>query len=731
MSGKGERERRNAGRSSRGRAQDELDEPQTPALGTDEQRRMLRGGSHENNSIDDIDELGRSNSFNFNELVDEMEPLDQSNSSKFNELVDEMETLDQSNSSKFNELVEEMETLHQPVMHSSGGAGVDWDLLGVATSVFCDAPGVFTMGGPMDMESKRRKLQERRKRQEPSTSVAKVEEDKESSETDSNMSLISKLLSENPDVDLERLVLNRRSFSQTLENILCMSCLVKEGRAEVKKRGVRHFVVPRNVPSHEERGRGQGPVHNMQSVFRFDLKDWRYMKESVQEGTELILESGNADKAASGKEAIKKPLIDGSHHGSQTSGGDSVSLNQGVEPRSPAEKSTAPISTEDALVGQLQDLEIEPRRPGDSSSAPISTEGAAVASTGKKKHKKKLWKKNRKQKANKDASESVVELLSIRVEEPPPAPVSTSTTASTPAPAVPQESHKKLENEDHNTSDNGPKVERDSGVTSAGVDDESGSQEAGKCESVKDILDFEDEQKYEIEIGGPSARPSLEWGLCGEDDRGTPTRTPPPTSPLREPRTKNKGQVEGREQPSSPGPRHMSQSPRDPWRRKLSESWARHEPMRSSSCIVQPPSPSVSTIEPSKLEGLSEWNRIKAIQQHAAAEVASHKNWIPRKGIQRAEGGDNSKGRGKAKQSRGEQNLQQLSSGHHATARQKFDADLKLKQDELLQRSKQSLKAEFQKAKRIETTRKGRDELELELERNLVYRDGELIYLNQ
>ncbi|KAL3683493.1 hypothetical protein R1sor_001515 [Riccia sorocarpa] len=658
---------------------------------------------------------------------------------------DEKNELIPSDSSKFFEVVDQMGTLNQPdaaVMRSSGQDGVDWDLLGVATSVFCDAPGVLTMAAPVEMERKRRKLQEKRKRQEPSTSVKEEDEEKKwGSETDANMSLINKLVSENPEVNLERLLLDRRSFSQTLENILCMSYLVKEGRAKVKIIGGHHVVVPGNVPSHEERGRGQD------SVFRFDLKDWRYMKESVQEGTELLPQSGSADKAASGAEAIQKPVVDDSHHVSRTLGGGSVMLPQGVEPQTPTEKSTASMSTEDAVAGPVLDNEVETHRPSEKTSVPTSTDVAAASSSSKKKHKKKVWKKNRgKQKATKEAGEPEVELLSIRVEEPPPAPGAVSTaadlptsaassTVGTPTSAALQESGKKLENEDHKTSENGPKAHiRDSAASSAGAEDQASSQAAaaGESESVRDILDFEDEQKYEIKIDRASTRPALEWGLCVEDDRETLNRTPPRTPPSREPRLKNKGQAEGREQPSSPGARQVNNqgnSPRDPWKRKLSESRGRHEPMRSTS-LVQPPSPSVSTIDASKLEGLSEWNRIKAMQQHSAGEVASHKNWIPRKGIQRNEGGDHSKGRGKAKQGRGEQSAQ-LNSSHHAVARQKFDADLKLKQEELLQRSKQSLKAEIQKAKRIETARKGRDELEQELERNLVYRDGELIYLNQ
>ncbi|BBN16356.1 hypothetical protein MPTK1_7g05680 [Marchantia polymorpha subsp. ruderalis] len=383
--------------------------------------------------------------------------------------------------------------------------------------------------------------------------------------------------------------------------------------------------------------------------------------------------------------------------------------------------------------------------------SPISVEDseAPVASTGKKRAKKgRLWKKNRgKQKSN-VIDEAQSEGLPICVEEPqlstslPPDTTTTMGTGTSTSSAV-KESEKTPEKEDDHVSGNAQEVpQTNSTADFSEVDHQSGSHATtvGRNEPLVDILDFDEEQMHQIEAGlaAASARPTLEWGLCGEDDRGPPVRTPPRTPPHREPRGKNKqqGQGQGREQAAgAPPPGHQSQSPREPWKRKPMESrgGGRHESLRSSS-ISQPQSPAV-TVDAQKLEGMSEWNRIKAMQHNAAAEVASHKNWVPRKGIQRGievggGGVDQNKGRGKGKQGRVEQVLQH---SHHTKelARQKFEADLRIKQEELLQRSKQTLKAEIQKVKKIEATRKGRDELELELERNLVYLNGELIYLNQ
>ncbi|KAG6552565.1 hypothetical protein Mapa_005875 [Marchantia paleacea] len=316
----GERSRR--GRPSRVNAKESVEVPQTTAVNNDEQRRKLRSRYRalKHTFADGKDELVQSNSCKFEELVDQMESLHQLVEKPREQIADAELFLDittglleVAKGARCKNGMSPAEFVGA-ILHNFGGTSVDWNLLGMETGgIFCEASGVFTMLGPMDIEVKQRKAPVSRKRDRPSqkSRVQEVEEgddDKESCETDVNMLIMFKLLSESPNVELDRLVLNRRSFSQTVENIFCMSFLVKDGRAEIKIKDGRHFVVPRNAPSHEERGCGQGLVHNTQFVFRFDFKDWMYMKRTVQEGTELMPHRGNEEEAVPPTRTVRTPI---------------------------------------------------------------------------------------------------------------------------------------------------------------------------------------------------------------------------------------------------------------------------------------------------------------------------------------------------------------------------------------------------------------------------------------
>ncbi|KAF5748786.1 non-structural maintenance of chromosomes element 4 A-like [Tripterygium wilfordii] len=170
---------------------------------------------------------------------------------------------------------------------------IKWKDIGLLVSpAFRKSNGCCTMLGPMDTELKQRKLVVHRKRTQPTTEKSRPEEindagAEEKTDTDKNMFTMFGILRSKKGVSLEGLILNRRSFAQTVENLFALSFLVKDGRAEiiVHENGS-HFVAPRNAPAANSVKSGE--VAYLHFAFRFDFKDWKLMMDVVPNGEELM-----------------------------------------------------------------------------------------------------------------------------------------------------------------------------------------------------------------------------------------------------------------------------------------------------------------------------------------------------------------------------------------------------------------------------------------------------------
>uniref|UniRef100_J3MFV8 Non-structural maintenance of chromosomes element 4 n=2 Tax=Oryza brachyantha TaxID=4533 RepID=J3MFV8_ORYBR len=172
-------------------------------------------------------------------------------------------------------------------------SSLSWVDVGLYTSrVFLPVPGCCTMNGPMNTEVHPRRVRVCRKRTAKPRGSECPEQLADSSsaaktDTDRNMSVIFDVLRKKKNARFENLVLNKKSFAQTVENIFALSFLVKDGRVEISVNNEgHHLVYPRNAPAASAITSGKVVYNHF--VFRFDFQDWKLMKEMALDGEELM-----------------------------------------------------------------------------------------------------------------------------------------------------------------------------------------------------------------------------------------------------------------------------------------------------------------------------------------------------------------------------------------------------------------------------------------------------------
>lgn len=264
-------------------------------------RRVLRSRylAVKNLISDERDDISRIDSDKFNSIINEVESLHQlvqkprEQVADAEALLDITSTLMTSVKAHCNEGITPSEYVACLVRDFGlqGGASVDWKKIGLdVPHAFKRAPGCCTMLGPMNVEIKQRAVATRKRHVRPTESSRPEELDEsaeERTETDKNMATMFNILRKNRKVRLERIVLNRDSFAETVENIFALSFLVKDGRAEITidDKGC-HIVSPKNAPA--ANAVASGEVSYSHFIFRFDFKDWKFMMNSIEAGEELM-----------------------------------------------------------------------------------------------------------------------------------------------------------------------------------------------------------------------------------------------------------------------------------------------------------------------------------------------------------------------------------------------------------------------------------------------------------
>ncbi|XP_027934729.1 non-structural maintenance of chromosomes element 4 homolog A-like isoform X2 [Vigna unguiculata] len=253
-------------------------------------------------AVEKKDDLMNTESDNFDNILDEFDKLHDQVEKPREQVADAEALLDLTRTllgsvrTLANEGVTPSQFVSSLLIRYGQGQGqdsIDWQKLGLAVSpMFLSVHGSSTMLGPMDNEIKKRRIGVRKQRDPRALVTTRPEQLDEAgavgkTDTDKNMATMFDILRKTKRVRLENLIINRKSFSQTVENLFSLSFLVKDGRAEISLDENRcHYVSPKNAPAANLVSSKE--VSYGHFVFRYDYQDWKLMKDVVPEGEELM-----------------------------------------------------------------------------------------------------------------------------------------------------------------------------------------------------------------------------------------------------------------------------------------------------------------------------------------------------------------------------------------------------------------------------------------------------------
>ncbi|KAI3945665.1 hypothetical protein MKW92_004864 [Papaver armeniacum] len=150
------------------------------------------------------------------------------------------------------------------------GLSIGWKDLGLEVcDIFMKVPGCCK-------QNQRKTVTQRKRARKPTTTERPIclddAKEEQTTGTDKKMITMYNTLRKSKEVRADKLILVRDSFGQTVENLLALSFLVKDGRVKI---GAGNLVSNSNIWTNMAYQVASGDAAHSQFVFRLDYKDWK------------------------------------------------------------------------------------------------------------------------------------------------------------------------------------------------------------------------------------------------------------------------------------------------------------------------------------------------------------------------------------------------------------------------------------------------------------------------